>query len=45
MPIYDFGSQSCGCSFAELVRSDNFSSLGPPPGGGCCGGSCHSHSH
>jgi len=23
----------------------DFSRLGPPAGGGCCGGSCHSHSH
>lgn len=23
----------------------DFSKLGPPPGGGCCGGACHSHSH
>ena len=23
----------------------DFSRLGPPPGGGCCGGACHSHQH
>jgi putative FmdB family regulatory protein len=23
----------------------DLSRLGPPAGGGCCGGSCHSHSH
>jgi putative FmdB family regulatory protein len=23
----------------------DYSRLGPPPGGGCCGGSCGSHSH
>jgi putative FmdB family regulatory protein len=23
----------------------DYSRLGPPAGGGCCGGGCHSHSH
>jgi len=23
----------------------DYSSLGPPAGGGCCGGSCHGHQH
>jgi putative FmdB family regulatory protein len=23
----------------------DYSQLGPPPGGGCCGGACKSHSH
>ena len=26
-------------------RAADFSSLGPPAGGGCCGGACHSHQH
>jgi putative FmdB family regulatory protein len=26
-------------------KAADFSSLGPPAGGGCCGGSCHSHQH
>jgi putative FmdB family regulatory protein len=26
-------------------RQADLSRLGPPPGGGCCGGSCHNHSH
>lgn len=27
-------------------KASDFSSLGPPSGGGaCCGGSCHSHQH
>jgi putative FmdB family regulatory protein len=27
-------------------KSADFSSLGPPQGGGgCCGGACHSHQH
>ncbi len=33
------------CAAAAGKPSD-FSSLGPPAGGGaCCGGSCHSHRH
>ena len=23
----------------------DYSRLGPPPAGGCCGGGCHSHNH
>jgi putative FmdB family regulatory protein len=26
-------------------QSADFSHLGPPAGGGCCGGGCQSHSH
>ena len=29
---------------ATAGKPADFSKLGPPPGG-CCGGSCHSHSH
>ncbi|HET8623953.1 MAG TPA: zinc ribbon domain-containing protein [Gemmatimonadales bacterium] len=27
------------------TKGADFTSLGPPAGGGCCGGSCHSHHH
>ncbi|HEX5387409.1 MAG TPA: zinc ribbon domain-containing protein [Gemmatimonadales bacterium] len=30
---------------ASAGKAADFSKLGPPPGGGCCGGACHSHSH
>ena len=31
---------------ASAGKAADFSSLGPPAGGGgCCGGSCHSHAH
>ena len=30
---------------AGAGKPADFSRLGPPPGGGCCGGSCHSHQH
>ena len=26
-------------------KPTDFSRLGPPASGGCCGGSCHSHTH
>jgi putative FmdB family regulatory protein len=26
-------------------KQTDLSRLGPPAGGGCCGGSCHNHSH
>ena len=30
---------------AGAGKSADYSRLGPPPGGGCCGGACHSHQH
>jgi putative FmdB family regulatory protein len=30
---------------AGAGKPADFSQLGPPPGGGCCGGACHSHQH
>jgi putative FmdB family regulatory protein len=30
---------------ASAGKPADFSRLGPPAGGGCCGGSCHSHHH
>lgn len=30
---------------ASSGKPADFSRLGPPPGGGCCGGACHSHQH
>lgn len=27
------------------AKPADYSRLGPPAGGGCCGGGCHSHSH
>ena len=30
---------------AGAGKPADFSRLGPPPGGGCCGGACHSHQH
>jgi putative FmdB family regulatory protein len=28
---------------ADATLGKSLSRLGPPPGGGCCGGSCHTH--
>lgn len=30
---------------AGTAKPADYSRLGPPPGGGCCGGACHSHQH
>jgi putative FmdB family regulatory protein len=30
---------------ASSGKPADFSRLGPPAGGGCCGGACHSHQH
>ena len=30
---------------AGAGKPADYSRLGPPPGGGCCGGACHSHQH
>ncbi|HEY8258198.1 MAG TPA: zinc ribbon domain-containing protein [Gemmatimonadales bacterium] len=30
---------------ASAGKPADLSRLGPPPGGGCCGGSCHNHTH
>ena len=30
---------------ASAGKPADFSRLGPPATGGCCGGSCHSHQH
>jgi putative FmdB family regulatory protein len=30
---------------AEKSSGPDLSRLGPPAGGGCCGGGCHTHSH
>ncbi len=30
---------------ASAGKPADLSRLGPPAGGGCCGGSCHSHNH
>lgn len=30
---------------ASAGKPADFSRLGPPPGEGCCGGGCHTHSH
>lgn len=30
---------------ASTGKPADFSRLGPPAGGGCCGGACHSHQH
>jgi putative FmdB family regulatory protein len=30
---------------AGRAASPDVSRLGPPAGGGCCGGGCHTHSH
>jgi putative FmdB family regulatory protein len=30
---------------AGAGKPADLSRLGPPPGGGCCGGACHSHQH
>jgi len=30
---------------AAAGKPADYSRLGPPPGGGCCGGACRSHSH
>jgi putative FmdB family regulatory protein len=30
---------------AMAGKPADLSGLGPPPGGGCCGGACHGHAH
>lgn len=30
---------------AGSAPTADYSRLGPPAGGGCCGGACHSHNH
>jgi putative FmdB family regulatory protein len=30
---------------ASAGKPADYSRLGPPPSGGCCGGSCHTHKH
>jgi putative FmdB family regulatory protein len=30
---------------ASAGKQQDYSRLGPPTGGGCCGGACQSHSH